>query len=166
MSFDNAYRSKPLPPCSYNGVTATHLLFAANDFWHDQAADLINEQTGVSYDASEQMRIRGEAAAAWQICLVVSQCFHLAMCTTRKVSLFQHRVTSWALVLAVAAELTLLCILVYTPPMQALLGISPPPPFVWAFGVGVGLILLVFTEYRKYVLRQPKRTFCTSILDW
>ncbi|KAI6216659.1 Cation-ATPase-N domain-containing protein [Aphelenchoides fujianensis] len=151
----------------YNGVSADHLFFHAGDFWHGRAENLTDGETGVTYNAQMQMEIRGQASAAWQITLVVGQFFHLFMCTTRRVSLFRHGITSWAVVFATSLELILLVVFVYTPFMQPFLGIHPPPWFVWLFGVGVGVCILAFTEFRKHVLRSwSKELWLTRVFDW
>lgn len=140
------------------------MLFNANDFWHGKAENLtVGSQI---FDSNKQMRIRGQASAAYQICLVVSQVFHLFACTTRHISLFKHGIISLAVFFAITLEIVLLLIFIYTPFFQFLLGIQTPPPFVWMFGLSTGLIIVAFTEIRKLLIRTlPKNRFI-KMIEW
>ncbi|CAD5228215.1 unnamed protein product [Bursaphelenchus xylophilus] len=148
-AYFSVYYSHGLPP--------TSLLFSHTDFWHGEAENLTTPLSDVVMTADHQMEVRGQAAAAYQITLVMAQVFHIFMCTTRRVSLFRHGLTSYAVFLAVFIEVSILCLLIYTPALRHLLGISVPPRFVWAFGPAVGVVLLVFTEIRKYLIRHAEK---------
>jgi magnesium-transporting ATPase (P-type) len=136
------------------------------DFWHGKAENITVGRGTKILDSKDQMRVRGQAAASYQICLVVSQVFHLFACTTRRVSLFKHGMISLAVFMAVSLELFLLLIFIYTPLFQTLLGIQTPPPFSWAFGILTGVVILIFTEFRKFILRQSAKNRCISFIEW
>lgn len=63
-------------------------------------------------------------------------------------------------------EVLLLCLLVYTPGLNAILGAQPPPPLVWVFPVGVGVVLWIFAESRKWLIRHRPWWTITRILKW
>lgn len=149
---------------SYNGVSLNQLFFNANDFWHGKAENLTVKHGNV-IDSTEQMRIRRSSSAAYQICLVISQVFHLFTCTTRRVSIFKHGIVSLPVFLAVCLEIVLLLLFVYVPFMQSMLGIQTPPSFVWGFGLATGTVILFFTEARKFLLRR-KKLKCISWIEW
>ncbi|CAD5220868.1 unnamed protein product [Bursaphelenchus okinawaensis] len=148
-SYFTVYYSHGMPP--------GNLFFSHSDFWHGEAENLTTPLSDRIMTADQQMEVRGQAAAAYQITLVVAQVFHIFMCTTRRVSLFRHGLTSYAVFVAVFIEVSILCLLIYTPALRTLLGISVPPPFVWLFGPVVGVVLLVFTELRKYFIRHAEK---------
>lgn len=142
------------------------IFFNANDFWHGKAENLTVGINSKILDSNDQMRIRGEAAAGYQIVLVVSQVFHLFTCTTKRDSLLKHGIVSLAVGLAILLELALLLIFIYTPFFQTLLGITTPPSFVWGLGIATGLCILIFTEIRKFLLRHSSKNKCISLIEW
>ncbi|KHN82096.1 Sodium/potassium-transporting ATPase subunit alpha-1, partial [Toxocara canis] len=75
-----------------------------------------------------------------------SVAFHLWMCTTRRISLFQHGFRNIVAAFAILLEILALNFFIYTPGLQAWLGVEHPPAFVWLFCFGVAAVLLVFNE--------------------
>ncbi len=58
----------------------------------------------------------------------------------------------------IAAELTLLLVLIYTPPLRTVFGLAPLAPWHWLLLLTFGPVLLFFEEGRKALRRRAKPT--------
>lgn len=88
------------------------------------------------------------------------------MCTTRRVSLFRHGINNMMAVVACVIETVLINIFVYVPGIQYIMGARPPPRHVWAFPAIVGGVLLVFNEWRKFMIRRFPQNNFVRIFKW
>uniref|UniRef100_A0A0N5AB94 Cation_ATPase_N domain-containing protein n=1 Tax=Syphacia muris TaxID=451379 RepID=A0A0N5AB94_9BILA len=134
----------------YYGISISDLLFTWEHHWNIQALNFTSN--GLLFTPKMQTYIRGQAAAAWHITLVVSQVFHAWICTASRVPFFQHKFTNLALLFATLFEIVLLNFFIYTPGVQQWIGVYHPPSFVWLFGVCVGFLLFVYNEVSNYFI--------------
>lgn len=62
----------------YHNIELDDLLFTADNYWSQESGNLTTSNGNV-LTSTDQMYIKGQAAAAWQITLVVSQ-VNIALC--------------------------------------------------------------------------------------
>ncbi|KAM3718688.1 Sodium/potassium-transporting ATPase subunit alpha-B [Dirofilaria immitis] len=146
-------------------ITIRDLFHSDIKHWRPNSAVLVTN-TGKHYTGEMQVFIHGQAKAAWHITLVMSQVFHFWLCTTRRISIFKHGTQNIAAVLALLIEICLLNFMIYMPGVQDWLRVAHPPAFVWLFCLPVGIILIIFNETRKWLIRRYPTTTIVRALKW
>uniref|UniRef100_A0A914X985 Cation-transporting P-type ATPase C-terminal domain-containing protein n=1 Tax=Plectus sambesii TaxID=2011161 RepID=A0A914X985_9BILA len=111
------------------------------------------------------MYIQAQGCAAYHLTLVMSQVGHFFLCTTLRTSIVQQ-MPSRLSILSVLIETLLLCFFVYTPGVQIVMGTAAPPGEVWIFPLVFFLIMLIFNEVRKYIIRSKPRGLLSGMLKW
>ncbi|KAF8367350.1 hypothetical protein PRIPAC_85179 [Pristionchus pacificus] len=150
----------------YHGIVLTDIVFTAEQYWKEGAENFTTVSGNITLSVTDQLKIKGEAAAAWQITLVLAQVFHLYNCTTRRISIFSHGIGNVISVFATIIEVLLLVTFVYTSGPQYILEISPPPAHVWGIAPVVGVVILVYNEVRKYVIRNHPTWPMVKVIKW
>ncbi|VDN52657.1 unnamed protein product, partial [Dracunculus medinensis] len=150
---------------SYHGISLSDLFFSAQKYFKYNAVGNFTSN-GNLYDEAEQVNIRNQAASAYYLTLVMSQAFHIWMCSTRRISFFQHGVNNTVTIYAVVIEVLLIIIFIYTPGIQFVMGSSPPPYKAWYFCIGSGICLWVFNEMRKYGIRHWPKHNLVRLFKW
>lgn len=124
------------------------------------------EANGRVYSFEEQTAILREARAAWYLTLVVGQLFHLINMKSTKSSIFSHSWHNTVTYFALALSLSLAIIFVYVPDLNTFLGAAPVGVEGWVPPVVLGMVLLVFNEYRAWLARNRPTAKVTRYLDW
>lgn len=149
----------------YNGISFTDLFFSSQRYFKYNPVGNFTSNDNV-YNEALQVDIRNQAASAYYLTLVMSQAFHIWMCTTRRTSFFRHGANNVVTVYAVIIETLLVIIFIYTPGIQFVMGASPPPYKAWFFSLGAGICLWIFNETRKYFIRNWPYNNIVRIFKW
>src|SRR3990170_3389278 len=87
--------------------------------------------------------------------IIVTQVANVLVCRSRLLSVSSLPIkTNWLIPLGIAIEITLLALIVYTSPGNAIVGTAPIPVTAWLFFIPFALLLLSFEEVRKFVTRK------------
>ncbi|VDN05242.1 unnamed protein product [Thelazia callipaeda] len=146
-------------------ITLRDLLHSNTIHWRPNAKVLVTS-SGKQYTAEMQIFIHNQAKAAWHITLVMAQVFHFWLCTTRRISIFEHGIHNVVAIFAVLLEIFILNFMIYTPGINQWLGVQHPPAFVWFFCIPVGTVLIVFNETRKWFIRRHPFNNIVRAFKW
>lgn len=118
------------------------------------------------FNATEQVTIVAQSCGASQVAIVGCQFFHIWMCKTRRISLFQHGITNLSTIVAVIVEICLVAVFIYVPGVNFVLGVSPPTGYVYLAPLILGVLIWGFNEWRKFHIRNWPRTILAKVLKW
>eukprot|EP01094_Clydonella_sp_ATCC50884_P000582 TRINITY_DN10456_c0_g1_i1.p1 TRINITY_DN10456_c0_g1~~TRINITY_DN10456_c0_g1_i1.p1 ORF type:complete len:981 (+),score=263.73 TRINITY_DN10456_c0_g1_i1:153-3095(+) len=148
------------------GIMLPDLLF--DDGAHFvEGAELFCSSSGKCYAAESQVYILGIVASTWYVTLIVSQAFHIWMTKTRRISIFKHPLLkNRHMIAGVVIELCLMAIFILIPGLNTILGAAVPRWWVWIPGVVCGILICVFNELRKLLIRHFPKSIPSRLLFW
>jgi sodium/potassium-transporting ATPase subunit alpha len=140
------------------GIPASSLPFTFAYFTSTSPDFVVGDLT---FTAAQQVQIISEVNAAWFLCIVMCQVFHVWMCKTRVISLFKHNVIkNWRMLLGIGVSLVILILIVYVPYIQIPFSTVAVPGWFWLPPVGMLIIVWPWCELRKFITRRhPKGRF-------
>lgn len=140
------------------------------------------------------MIIYRQAQAAWYLTLIMCQFWHIWVCKTRLVSVFQHgffhnkitlfgvmialcvmcmvcsipssRHASMALLRTLTPRLGLVPQVVYIPALNNLFYTNAVIGVAWLFNLGFGVFIFAYTEVVKYYARRDPEGFVARHVAW
>ena len=102
--------------------------------------------TGVLYATATTMSFAG---------IVASQIGNVYACRTERSSIFQTGIfTNRLVIIGIVTEISLLLLLIYTPPLAGIFGLAPLGIKEWALLMTFPMIVLAFSEARKAIIRR------------
>uniref|UniRef100_A0A914QXB3 Cation-transporting P-type ATPase C-terminal domain-containing protein n=1 Tax=Panagrolaimus davidi TaxID=227884 RepID=A0A914QXB3_9BILA len=141
------------------GIAISDLWMSSQDYWKEGAPLFpSNNQT---FTWEQQLKIQRKACSAWQMGIVFGQCFMLLCVRTRRQSIFTHGIfRNLQSIAAMALSIALVCIMIYVPGVNYVLGGESVPIECWVVVGSVGIFTLAFNESRKFLIRlAPKNNF-------
>uniref|UniRef100_A0A0K0EH84 Cation_ATPase_C domain-containing protein n=1 Tax=Strongyloides stercoralis TaxID=6248 RepID=A0A0K0EH84_STRER len=115
---------------------------------------------------SKDKQIIQEASGAWHITLVISQVFHIFSCATYRTSIFKKTKFNKFLILAVIFEILITTLILTIPSINNWLLIKSPPYFVYIIAIITGIIITLYNEVRKFLIRRSNKYSWVKILTW
>jgi magnesium-transporting ATPase (P-type) len=106
-----------------------------------------------------------QATTACLSAIIVMQIANVFLCRSDRRSAFAFGFFSNKLIVAgIAAEITLILLIDYTPWGNALFGTAPIPLAVWLFIIPFALAMLVIEETRKWLVRRRPSTSVVNLI--
>ena len=136
-----------------NGFWPKHLLGLRKE-WDSSAVNDLEDSYGQEWTYKDRKILEYPCHTAFFASIVVVQWADLIICKTRKNSVFQQGMTNWVMNFGLLFETLLAAFLSYTPGMDKGLKMYPLKINWWFPAVPFSILIFIFDEIRKYLLRQ------------
>ncbi|KAF1319924.1 putative hydrolase, partial [Globisporangium splendens] len=150
-----------------NGISLSDIYLSADIYWQDDAPDFCTADGTKCFTETQQDDILAEACGSWYIALVICQFFHVWMCKTRRVSIFEHGLFNNAVMIyGTLLSVSIAVILTYVPSIQDVMGSASADYVPWLTALGTGTITWVYREGTKTIARRDESSFVARHLTW
>ncbi|XP_061460915.1 sodium/potassium-transporting ATPase subunit alpha-2-like isoform X2 [Rhineura floridana] len=136
-----------------NGFLPLTLLGIRLD-WDDNTKNDLEDSFGQEWTYNQRKVVEHTCHTAFFVSIVVVQWADLIICKTRKLSLFHQGMRNRILIFGLLEETTLAVFLSYCPGMDVALRMYPLRVSWWFCAFPFSLLIFVYDEIRKYIIRQ------------
>ena len=136
-----------------NGFLPNHLL-GLRMFWDSPAVNDLRDSYGQEWTYKNRKTLEYTCHTAFFASIVVVQWADLIICKTRKNSVFQQGMSNWVMNFGLVFETLLACFLSYCPGMDKGLKMYPLKINWWFPAIPFSLLIFIFDEIRKWILRN------------
>lgn len=136
-----------------NGFFPSYL-FGIRRQWDSKAINDLPDSYGQDWTYDNRKKLEYTCHTAFFISIVVVQWADLIICKTRRNSLFQQGMRNHVLTFGLFFETAVACLLSYTPGMDQGLRMYPLKLNWWVPAMPFSILIFVYDEIRKLILRQ------------
>jgi len=136
-----------------NGFRPDRLLGLRKE-WDSKAINDLKDSYGQEWTYKDRKILEYTCHTAFFVSIVVVQWADLIVCKTRKLSVFQQGMKNWVMNFGLIFETVLAAFLSYTPGMDKGLKMYPIKFTWWLPGIPFSILIFVFDEVRKLLLRR------------
>merc|ERR1712051_555250 len=136
-----------------NGFRPERLL-GLREQWDSSACNDLEDSYGQEWTYKDRKILEYTCHTAFFAAIVVVQWADLIICKTRKNSVFQQGMTNWIMNFGLVFETALAAFLSYTPGMDKGLKMYPLKLNWWFPAIPFSILIFVFDEIRKWILRE------------
>jgi len=122
--------------------------------WDSKAINDLQDSYGQEWTYKDRKILEYTCHTAFFVSIVVVQWADLIICKTRKLSVFQQGMNNWVMNFGLIFETLLAAFLSYTPGMDKGLKMYPLKFSWWLPALPFSLLIFVFDETRKFLLRR------------
>jgi sodium/potassium-transporting ATPase subunit alpha len=138
-----------------NGFLPGRLL-GIRKYWDSMAVNDLKDSYEQEWTYVDRKKLEYTCHTAFFVSIVIVQWTDLIICKTRRLSLFQQGMNNWVLNFGLVFETALAATLSYTPGMDKGLRMYPLKFEWWLPPMPFSLLILMYDEVRKYILRRSK----------
>jgi len=135
-----------------NGFWPSRLL-GIRKAWDSKSVNDLEDSYGQEWTYQQRKVLEYTCHTAFFVSIVIVQWTDLIICKTRRNSLFQQGMRNWMLNFGLVFETLLAAALSYTPGLDKGLNMYPLKFFWWLPAMPFSLLILVYDEIRKTILR-------------
>ena len=129
-------------------------LLGIREKWDSSAVNDLEDSYGQEWTYKDRKILEYTCHTAFFASIVVVQWADLIICKTRKNSVFQQGMTNWIMNFGLLFETALAAFLSYTPGMDKGLKMYPLKLNWWFPAIPFSILIFVFDELRKWLLRN------------
>jgi len=129
-------------------------LFGIRKSWDSKAINDLQDSYGQEWTYHDRKILEFTCHTAFFVSIVIVQWADLIICKTRKLSVFQQGMNNWMLNFGIFFETALAAFLSYTPGMDKGLRMYPLKINWWIPAIPFSILIFVYDETRKYILRH------------
>jgi len=136
-----------------NGFRPYDLVGLRKD-WDDKTINDLSDSYGSEWTYAQRKNLELTCHTAFFTTIVIVQWADVIISKTRKLSVFQQGMTNWFLNFALLFETLLAVFLQYTPGLNVGLRLRPLNATWWFIGMPFSLLIWIFDEIRRYLIRK------------
>ncbi|XP_066920837.1 sodium/potassium-transporting ATPase subunit alpha-like [Clytia hemisphaerica] len=136
-----------------NGWLPTYLVGIRSQ-WDDKQNNAVRDSYGSEWSYVQRKNLELTCHTAFFTTIVVVQWADVIISKTRKLSVFQQGMNNWMLNFGLIFETVLAAFLQYTPGLNEGLKLRPLNASWWFCGVPFSLLIWVYDEIRRYLIRK------------
>merc|ERR1712048_496723 len=136
-----------------NGFLPGYLIGLRGD-WDNAKDNAVKDSYGQEWTYIQRKDLELTCHTAFFVTIVVVQWADVIISKTRKLSVFQQGMTNWFLNFGIVFETLLAVFLQYTPGLNYGLRLRPMNASWWFTGVPFSLLIWIYDETRRYLLRK------------
>lgn len=131
-----------------------YMLFGLRKEWDNRNNFSLQDYYGQEWSYAQRKELEFTCHTAFFVSIVIVQWADLIICKTRRNSLFTQGMTNWFLNFGLVFETALAAFLSYTPGMSNGLNMYPLEWQWWFPAFPFSLVIWVYDEIRRYILRR------------
>ncbi|KAL6481400.1 hypothetical protein MHYP_G00094800 [Metynnis hypsauchen] len=136
-----------------NGFLPSYLLGLRID-WDDKYLNDLEDSYGQEWTYESRKIVEYTCHTAFFVSIVIVQWADLIICKTRMNSIVQQKMKNKILIFGLLEETALASFLSYCPGMDVAIRMYPLKPWWWLCALPYALIIFIYDEARRYILRR------------